>query len=156
MKDWILYLQSGLSVESVARRLPKFFVTNIIFESSKQKPFRLEFVGFWFLSPRHFKYVSSRPLLVGTWETGVTAVFGMLHELNNCMILLPERVARFCVARRTHASRVCTLPVPLVPRAKPYKSTQRNLTARHSSSALICLLSRPLDAGTHACLARLV
>lgn len=131
MKEWIFYLQSGLFVESVTRMLPKFLWPPLPLKAVNKNLLVCLFVC-GFLSLRHFKYVSSRPLLVRPWEIDVPAVFGMPFELNNCMIFLPEWVPRFCVARSTHASRVCRSSVPLVPRAKLCKSTHGNLAARHS------------------------
>lgn len=82
---------------------------------------------FIYLSLRHFKYVSSRPLLSST-----LMFLGMPSELNNSMILLPEWAARFRVARSTHASCLCRLSVPLVLMTKLCKTTHSNLAARHS------------------------
>lgn len=131
MKEWILYLQTGLFVERVARMLPTFFWPTLPLKAVN-KPLFVCLFGFLFLSLRHFKCVSSRPSPVGLWEIDVPAVFGMPCELSDCMILLPEWVARFRVARSTHASRVCRLSGPLVPRAKLCESPHGNLAAGHS------------------------
>lgn len=151
MKEWILYLQTGLFVERVARMLPKFLWPTLPLKAVN-KPLFVWLVGFFLLSLRHFKCVSSRPSPVGLWEIDVPAVFGMPCELSDCMILLPEWVARFRVARSTHASRVCRLSGPLVPRAKLWIHTWQPLSLAQHSSAFICFLSRPWDAATHACL----
>lgn len=138
MKEWSLYLYSGLFVESVARMLPKFLWPTLPLKAVNKNLFVFGGAFFvclllgFFLSLRLFKYVSSRPLLVELWEIYVPAGFGMSCELNNSMMLLPEGLARFHVARSTHASRVCRLCVPVVPRAKACKSTHGNLAAKHS------------------------
>lgn len=75
----------------------------------------------------------SRLLLEGPWEIDVPAHFGVPCELNNSVILLPERVARFRAAGSSHASCVCRLSVPLVPGAKRYKSTHGYLAVGHSA-----------------------
>lgn len=75
----------------------------------------------------------SRLWLEGPWEIDVPAHCGVSCELNNCVILLPEWVARFCTAGSSHASRVCRLSVPLVPGAKRCKSTHGHLAVGHSA-----------------------
>ena len=88
------------------------------------------FILFFFLVPEMFQICILQAIASRTLRNWCSCSC-MPCELNKGMILLPESVAGFHVARSTHTSRVwCRLSVLLAPRAKLCKSTHGNLAAR--------------------------
>lgn len=89
--EGILYLQSGLCVESVTLKLPNFLWPTLALNGVNKTLLFWSFFCPWDIS----NMFCSRLSLVRPWEIGVPADFGVPCELSNCVILLPERVARF-------------------------------------------------------------